>query len=422
MQSKKLRSHAMKGRLVAVSTALAVAVVAPASAVVTTQAVSDHVTVSEAAPPVSIPSSSPSGRSGSSGSGSSGSGSSGSNGSGGESYGGGSSGDSGSGGYGFGPWSQTSSSQVSGTPVSSWPGVVMVDTVLTNGEGAGTGIVLTSGGIVLTNYHVVEGSTSIRVKAGNGKSYTAKVIGSDETHDIAVIKLQGASGLKTASLDTSTAILGEKVTAVGQGGGLGKLYRTKGSVTATNQQITASDEGSGANSETLKGLLQTNAQIVPGYSGGPLVDSDGEVIGIDTAASSGTPVTGYAIPISSAIKIANQIEAGTRSATVHIGARAALGVEISTQSSTGYGYGYGSGGQTSGAAVVGTLSGGPAAGAGITAGSTITRIDGTTVIGAGTLTDVLETKYPGDKVSVTWVDAQGASHTATVTLGTSPEN
>jgi len=418
----------MKGRFLAVGTALAVAVVAPASAVATQHAFADHVTVSGAAPSVSIPSTSPStgssgsGSSGSSGSNGSGSNDSGSNGSGGGTYGGGSSGSGGSGGYGFGPWSQTSSSQVSGTPVSSWPGVVMVDTVLTNGEGAGTGIVLTSGGIVLTNYHVVEGSTSIRVKA-NGKTYTAKVLGSDETHDVAVIKLQGASGLKTASLDTSKAILGEKVTAVGQGGGLGTLYKTSGTVTATNQRITASDDGSGSNAETLKGLLQTNAQIVPGYSGGPLVDSSGEVIGMDTAASSGTPVTGYAIPISSAVKIANQIEAGTKTSTVHIGARAALGVEISTQSSTGYGYGYGSGStQTSGAAVVATTSGGAAAAAGITAGSTITGIDGTKVTGASTLTNVLETKYPGDKVSVTWVDAQGQSHTATVTLGTSPEN
>ncbi|MBB2892898.1 S1C family serine protease [Flexivirga oryzae] len=418
----------MKGRLVAVSTALAVAVVAPASAVATQHVFADRVTVSGAAPSVSIPSSSPStgssgsgsGSSGSSGSNGSGSNGSGSTGSGGDTYGGGgSSGSDGSG--GFGPWSQTSSSQVSGTPVSSWPGVVMVDTVLTNGEGAGTGIVLTSGGIVLTNYHVVEGSTSIRVKAANGETYTAKVLGSDETHDIAVIQLQGASGLKTASLDTGKAILGEKVTAVGQGGGLGTLYKTSGSITATNQRITASDDGSGSDAETLKGLLQTDAQIVPGYSGGPLVDSDGEVIGIDTAASSGSPVTGYAIPISSAVKIANQIEAGSKSSTVHIGSRAALGVEISTQSSTGYGYGSGDT-QTSGAAVVGTTSGGAAAAAGITSGSTITGIDGKTVTGASTLTDVLETKYPGDKVSVTWVDAQGQSHTATVTLGTSPEN
>src|SRR5579875_1231429 len=265
----------MNRRLVAATAALAVAALAPAGAVVADHAVGGQVTVSGAAPSVRIPSSSPS--TGSSGSGSTGNGSTGNG-----STGNGSSSGNGSSG-GFGPWSQTASSQVSGTPVSSWPGVVMIDTVLTNGEGAGTGIVLTSGGIVLTNYHVVAGSTSIRVKAANGQAYTAKVLGSDETHDIAVIQLQGASGLKTASLDTGKALVGEKVTAVGQGGGLDTLYKTSGSITATGQQITASDEGSGSNAETLTGLLQTNAQIVPGYSGGPLVDSDGQVIGIDTA-------------------------------------------------------------------------------------------------------------------------------------------
>ncbi|RNI25155.1 PDZ domain-containing protein [Flexivirga caeni] len=298
----------------------------------------------------------------------------------------------------------------------------MIDTVLTNGEGAGTGIVLTSNGIVLTNYHVVDGSTSIRVKVGSGSTYSAKVLGSDPTHDVAVIKLSGASGLQTASLATSSALLGEKITAVGQGGGLGTLYKTSGSVTATGQQITASDEGTGSDAETLQGLVQTNAQIVPGYSGGPLVNSSGKVIGMDTAASSGSPITGYAIPITSAVKIANQIESGTRSSTVHIGPRAALGVEISTQSSSDNGFGTSNGQTTSGASVVGTMQGGAAAAAGITAGSTITSIGGKQVTGPTTLTDVLETKYPGDKISVGWVDAQGQSHTATVTLGTSPEN
>lgn len=402
----------MNRRLAAATAALAVAALAPAGAVIAEHTVNGQVSVSGSAPAVRVPSSNPS--TGSSGPGSSSSGSNGSSGS------SGSNGNGSSGGYGFGPWSQTASSQVSGTPVSSWPGVVMIDTVLTNGEGAGTGIVLTSDGVALTNYHVVEGSTSIRVKASNGDTYTAKVLGSDESHDIAVIQLEGASGLTTASLDTGKAVLGEKVTAVGQGGGLDTLYKTSGSITATNQQITASEESNGSNAETLTGLLQTNAQIVPGYSGGPLIDSNGEVIGMDTAASSGTPITGYAIPISSAAKIASQIESGTKSATVHIGARAALGVEISTESSTGYGYGVG--GTASGAFVVGTASGSAAAAAGITAGSTITGIDGTRVTGPTDLTNVLETKYPGDQVKVTWTDAQGRAHTATVTLGASPEN
>lgn len=404
----------MKHRLAAATAALAAATLVPVGAFAAGQDLgSDRVVVSGSAPSVTVPSSpSPSGPS----TGSSGNGSSGGSGSSGSSGNNGGSND----GNPANPWSQAATSQTSGTPVSSWPGVVMVDTVLSNGEGAGSGVVLTSDGIVLTNYHVVDGSTSIRVKAANGKTYTAKVLGFDETHDISVIKLEGASGLKTASLDTGAAVLGEKVTAVGQGGGQGTLYKTGGKVTATNQQITASDGGSGASAEKLTGLLETNAQIVPGYSGGPLLNSDGQVVGLDTAASSSTPISGYAIPTAAAMKIAGQIEHSTKSSTVHIGSRAALGVEISTQSRSNGGFGYG--GNATGASVVGTTSGGAAAAAGITAGSTITGIDGTQVTGPTSLTGVLDQKYPGDKVSVTWTDAQGQSHTATITLGSSPEN
>lgn len=405
----------MRKRLATATAALAAAVLVPVGAFAAGQSMgADRVVVSGSAPSVTSPSS-PTPSSPSTGSGDGSSGSDGSSGNGGSS--GGSSDGSNGGGSGN-PWSQAATSQTSGTPVSSWPGVVMIDTVLSGGEGAGSGIVLSSDGIVLTNYHVVDGSTSIRVKASSGKTYTAKVLGFDETHDVSVIKLEGASGLKTASLDTGKAVLGEKVTAVGQGGGQGTLYKTGGKVTATNKQITASDGGSGASAEKLTGLLETNAQIVPGYSGGALLNSDGQVIGMDTAASSSTPITGYAITTSAAMKIATQIENNTKSASVHIGSRAALGVEVSTQARTSGGYGTGG----TGASVVGTTSGSAAAAAGITAGSTITAINGTQVISPTNLTDVLDQKYPGDKVSVTWTDAQGQSHTATVTLGSSPEN
>ncbi|NNG37907.1 PDZ domain-containing protein [Flexivirga sp. ID2601S] len=341
------------------------------------------------------------------------------------SYGGGQDGSSGSNGSGgssgsdgqqANPWSQQASNSVSGTPISSSPGVVMIDTVLMNGEGAGTGVVLSSDGTVLTNYHVVDGSTQIRVVAAGGKTYTAKVVGHDEQRDIAVLKLEGASGMTTAKLDTASAVLGEKVTAVGQGGGRGTLYQTGGTVTGTGRQITARGEDGGS-SESLTGLIETNAQIVPGYSGGALLDSDGEVIGINTAASSSTPITGYAIPITSAVSIAQQIEAGTRSGSVHIGARAALGVQVSS-STSGSGYG----GSTAGASVIGVTEGSAAANAGIAAGATITSIGGQRVTSADALGTLIEDKYPGDSVSVTWVDANGAAHTAKVTLGTSPQN
>lgn len=396
----------MRSRLIITGAAIAAIAIGPAGAVAADHALNSADTVSVAAPTTVTPGSS-------SGSGSSGSQSYG------YGYGSGSSGSSGSGGTET-PGASTGSAVISGTPVKSQPGVVMVDTVLPGGEGAGTGMVLSSNGIILTNYHVVESSTSIRVTDANGKTYTAKVIGHDETHDIAVLKVSGASGMTTAKLDTAAATLGETVTAVGQGGGEGTLYKTSGTITGTGKQITASDESSSTNSETLYGLLQTNAQIVPGYSGGPLMNSAGEVVGMDTAASSSSPISGYAIPISSALKVANLIESGTRTSTVHIGARAAIGVEISDSSSSSGSY-YG-GSQTSGALVEGTVSGGAAAAAGITAGSTITAVGGHTITGVSQLSSIIDDYYPGQRVSVSWVDTSGQSHTATLTLGASSEN
>ena len=229
----------------------------------------------------------------------------------------------------------------------------------------GTGIVLTANGEILTNNHVINGATSISVTdIGNGKTYKATVVGYDESHDIAVLQLSGASGLTTASTgDSSTVGVGDSVVALGNAGGTGGTPAVAaGAVTALNQSITASDESSGS-SEQLTGLLETNADIQAGDSGGPLVNEHGQVIGIDTAASSGyqfgggsgfggggasaaapglpAPVLqargsttqGYAIPINTALDIAKQIEAGQASATVHIGATAFLGLEIaSTQS------------------------------------------------------------------------------------------
>ena len=231
----------------------------------------------------------------------------------------------------------------------------LVDVVSTEGDqgavAAGTGIVLTSNGTVLTNNHVIRGATSIKVTdVGNGRSYTAKVVGYDATKDVAVIQLQNASGLTTASLgDSSSVQSGDSVTALGNAGGKGGTPSVAtGTVTALNQGITASDDGSGANSEQLTGLIETNADIQPGDSGGALVNSYGQVIGMNTAASSGTQfqsesgqsaVQAYAIPIDKAESVAKQIEGGQDSSTVHIGATAFLGIETDGSNSSGSGSG-----------------------------------------------------------------------------------
>ena len=214
-------------------------------------------------------------------------------------------------------------------------GVVDINTVIDYGaaEAAGTGIVLTSNGEILTNNHVIDGATSIKVTiVSTGKSYTATVVGDDPTDDVAVLQLSGASGLATAKLgDSSSVAVGNTVTAVGNAGGTGGTpSAATGTVTALNQSITATDEG-GGNSENLTGMIEINADIQAGDSGGPLYSASGTVIGIDTAASSqsfNSTTTGFAIPINKALSIAKQIESGTETSTIHIGPTAFLGVEL----------------------------------------------------------------------------------------------
>jgi S1-C subfamily serine protease len=301
-------------------------------------------------------------------------------------------------------------------------------------EGAGTGIVLTSTGEILTNNHVVNGATSISVTdIGNGKTYSASVVGYDDSQDIAVLQLQGASGLTTASIGSSSSLsVGDAVTAIGNAGGTGGTPTSaSGSVTALNQSITASDSLDGVD-EQLSGLIEVNADVQAGDSGGSLVNSSGQVVGIDTAGSSsysfqqpngsangsGTSGSGggdgFAIPISTAISVAQQIEAGQSSSTVHVGATAFLGVMLSTSSNGRVST------STSGATIAEVVSGGPAAQAGLTAGDVITSLDGQSVGSASDLSKIVGSLKPGQSVSVGYTNAYGQSSTATVTLTSGP--
>lgn len=306
----------------------------------------------------------------------------------------------------------------------------LVDINVTDGnqgvQGAATGMVLTSSGIVLTNNHVIRGATSIRATdIGNGRTYSATVVGYDRGSDVAVIQLQGASGLKTVPLgDSSTVTVGARVTALGNAGGTaGTPSVAAGSVTALGQTITASDVG-GVNAERLNELIQTDAAVRPGDSGGPLVNDAGQVIGMDAAASAGfanqqTAAQSFAIPIDSALAIARQIETGAGSATVHVGATGFLGVEVVPADQAG-GFGSASSAQAQGALLGGVLSGYPAARLGLAQGDVITAVDGQTVSSATGLTDLLSTHHPGDTVTLHWVDSSGGSHSATVKLAGGP--
>lgn len=286
--------------------------------------------------------------------------------------------------------------------------------------GSGTGIVVTSSGEVLTNNHVIDGATRISVTdIGNGETYGATVVGYDSTHDIAVIQLTGASGLATAKIgNSSTLSVGEPVVAIGNAGGVGGTPTAAGgSITALSQAVTATDSLDGT-SEHLTGVIKVNADVQPGDSGGSLVNSSGEVIGMDTAGSQNlsfqsSSTSGFAIPINQVIATAKAIEAGHGSPVVHVGATAFLGVLVSTaQGSTGS--------SAQGATVAGLVSGAAAASAGLVKGDVITSFDGHSVSSPTALSGLLVPLHPGDKAPITWRGLSGASKSATVILGSGP--
>ena len=291
-------------------------------------------------------------------------------------------------------------------------GVVVINTNLglQGGAAAGTGMVLTSSGEVLTNNHVIRGATSIRVVIpGTKHAYTAKVVGYDVADDVAILKAAGASHLRTVSTAASAKLkLGQAVRAVGNANGNGRLVSARGKITGLRRAITVGDETGG--SASLAGLIETSAALQPGDSGGPLLDASGKVIGMDTAASTGfvsTAADSYAIPISRALSVANQIVAGHATARVHIGATAFLGIQVQ-------------GGGAGGLVVAGVVPGGPAESAGLEAGDVITSIDGRAITTPGSLTSYLLTKKPGARVTVGYIDPTGRSLTATLTLASGP--
>ncbi len=308
------------------------------------------------------------------------------------------------------------------------PSVVDIASTLgyQNGAAAGTGMVLTSSGEVLTNNHVIDGATTLSAQVnGEGRTYDVKVLGSDSTHDVALIQLVGASGLSPISIgDPSRVSVGDQVVALGNALGRGGTPAVEsGFVTGIDQSITAGDPATG-NAEELTGLIQVDAALKPGDSGGPLVDMTGRVIGLDTAASVATRYrpssnAGFAIRIDDALSVVNQIRSGTGSATVQIGQPAFLGVQVQFVGGSPSPGGYVDPGGP-GARITGLVSDGPAEAAGLAVDDVIVAIDGKPVNSPTSLTALLRAHRPGDRASVTWVDGSGQQHTADVRLGTGP--
>jgi S1-C subfamily serine protease len=325
------------------------------------------------------------------------------------------------------------------------PGLVDIDTELKyqGSAEAGTGMVLSSNGEVLTNNHVIEGATSITATdIGNGKTYQATIVGYDRTHDVAVIQLENASGLSTINIGNSSLLRsGTAVVGIGNAGGNGGTPSfAGGSVQALDRSITANDESDGT-AENLTGLIATNAGIEPGDSGGPLVTTDGKVVGMDTAASSGfqfqsagaATSSAFSIPINTATTIAGELKAGKSSTTLHVGPTAFLGVSMQPVQPGGNGFGGFGGGlgtgsgsansSISGEQVTDVFTGSPAATAGLAAGDTITSFAGVNVQHQSSdneVSTIILAKKPGDQVKVAFVDSSGNDHSTTVTLASGP--
>jgi serine protease Do len=301
------------------------------------------------------------------------------------------------------------------------PGLVQITTMVDyqGVVGNGTGIILSPDGQILTNHHVIQGANSIQaLSIATGQTFDADVVGYDRDDDIALLQLRGASGLPTAPLgDSATVGIGDPVITIGNANGTGHpLTHEQGAVTQLGRTIDAEDELTGG-SHPLGDLISSSTNLRSGDSGGALVNSAGQVVGLNAAATlnfkMGKPTPageGFAIPIDKALSIINQIRSGTPSNSVHIGPSAMLGVGISGSA----------GGDGAGLPVRSVLRGGPADQVGLRPGDVIATIDGTPIGSANALTDLLDQRYPGNVVDLAWRDAGGQDRDAKVTLGSGP--
>jgi S1-C subfamily serine protease len=301
------------------------------------------------------------------------------------------------------------------------PAVVNVVSDVAGGRGEGTGFIIRSDGIVVTNFHVVEGSQRLTVitSSANPTKYDARVIGGDQTKDLAVLKID-ATGLPTVPLGNSDSLqLGQQVVAIGYALGLdGGPSVTTGIVSSLTHVITAQDQNCtecANGSRTYDHVIQTDAAINPGNSGGPLVDLAGRVVGINTAgaAASQAENIGFAIQINDAKSTILNAAQNPESAVAYLGVGSvdASNPSVQFQLRTG---------TDRGAAIVDVAPGGPAEAAGIKQGDVIVSFDGASIDGSDALGHAIQSHKPGDSVDIVVVHPDGGRSTVTATLGTNP--
>ncbi|WP_029117589.1 S1C family serine protease [Mycobacterium sp. URHB0044] len=299
------------------------------------------------------------------------------------------------------------------------PSVVKLETDMGRQSEEGSGIILSSDGLILTNNHVVAAAkggpevpgapaaTQTKVTFANGNTTSFTVVGADPSSDIAVVRAEGASGLTPITLGSSANLrVGQDVVAIGSPLGLEGTVTT-GIVSALNRPVAAG--GDAQNQNTVLDAIQTDAAINPGNSGGALVNMNGELVGVNSAiatlggesadSQSGSIGLGFAIPVDQAKRIADElIQNGTA-------AHASLGVQVGNDAGV------------DGAKIVDVTAGGAAAAAGLPSGVVVTKIDDRVISNADALVAAVRSKAPGDQVTLTYLDPAGKPQSVQVTLG-----
>lgn len=289
-------------------------------------------------------------------------------------------------------------------------GVVLINGELDDGFSSGTGIVLSDSGLVLTNYHVVAGTTYLTAQpAGGSRNYQADLLGRNIWADVALLQLRGAGGLVTADLAADPVRIGDRVIVVGNGDGGGVLLASGGSVIDIDAAVSLESAFGGYGFDEAVGMIQSTAGAIPGYSGGPTYNDAIQVVGVTSAGQDpdDEEMITYSIPIETATAIAEDIAAGRESEQTRIGPVGWLGVDFGTRNV---------------AVVTAVQQGSPAEMIGLTAGSTINSYDSHPINSASGFLRIAESYDPGDVVVVAWQDEQGQPRETTVTLATSPTN
>ena len=284
-----------------------------------------------------------------------------------------------------------------------------------NSSAAGTGVIVTADGYILTNKHVIEGATKISVVLDDGTTYeNVDVAEVDPLNDIAFLKIKGVSDLTAATLgDSKTITVGQQVIAIGNALGQYQNTVTSGIVSGTGRSLTATDS-TGSMSEQLSDMIQTDAAINSGNSGGPLVNAAGEVIGINTATSSSAENMGFAIPISSVKGMLAQLVEKGDARRAYVGV---YGVEITPEVAKNYNLPVSTGAYLyNSSAYSAIVSGSPAEKAGLKDKDIITAINGVKVGAAGSLSSLIGEYKPGDTVQLT-VIREGSEIAINITLG-----